>query len=747
MSTTSIPIFAADKQLSDGNWSAWEERIISSLRGRGLYGYPSGAILRPQNPTSLHPTLANSTIPSTEEWDLRDAMASAIIYQNVVDPRAHALSASETSRKMWLKLVTKFHRKSEVLKGQAMDALRSLKLASGRDLPAHLDVLTKLRSDALDAGARCPDEEYISIILASLPAAEFSNAMIILGDKKFAHEIIAHLRAHWDLVYKASVTTSGVAQALATHAGNSVGGGRGVGNCSNCRVGPHHRDNCWARGGGKEGYGPAWYKAPAGLEPRQPLIDAANVVKANRARTANPGHSAAPNAAFTAAVAAAAAAIAQAAAPAPAPAPAPTPFVPTAAAAFISPMPIYSCATYDDNEGVSGLPPSPVTVVDAFSRFRHFGSDSALLNERVICTVATPHVPCPSIFMAGVTHDTPGIPTFLDSAATDTCVRNRKRFTSYREEIIDGNTAVGGFRVVGTGRARFDVRVEGGPPRTILLDAIHTPDFTMNLISLPRLDRRGLVGVLGGGRLTVSSRDGSKIVDGVLTKTGGGRELYQVDIVDDLDDEEGVVVAIAGRNRDQPTDLETWHRRFGHSDVRVIERMAKNSLVDGLRIVGRDLRGLCEDCIFSKQDRMPYDDMVVHETEPLERVHLDLWGRARTPSWSGAVYMMLVSDGGTSMKFPLFLNNKTQETTLAAFREWVTAAELQTSKRLRRVRIDLGKEFNNGLFLSYCSAGGITVEKVPKVSSAANGHVERGNRTVVEGTRTQLIESGLDARF
>jgi hypothetical protein len=31
--------------------------------------------------------------------------------------------------------------------------------------------------------------------------------------------------------------------------------------------------------------------------------------------------------------------------------------------------------------------------------------------------------------------------------------------------------------------------------------------------------------------------------------------------------------------------------------------------------------------------------------------------------------MMLVSDGGTSMKFPLFLNNKTQETTLAAFRE------------------------------------------------------------------------------
>jgi hypothetical protein len=107
--------------------------------------------------------------------------------------------------------------------------------------------------------------------------------------------------------------------------------------------------------------------------------------------------------------------------------------------------------------------------------------------------------------------------------------------------------------------------------------------------------------------------------------------------------------------------------------------------------------------------------------------------------------MMLVSNSGTSMKFPLFLNNKTQEMTLAAFRDWVTAAELQTSARLKCVCIDLGREFDNGLFLLYCSMRGIAVEKVPKASSAAHG--ERGNRTVVEGTRTQLIESGLDARF
>ncbi|KAJ7166827.1 hypothetical protein C8R46DRAFT_851004, partial [Mycena filopes] len=32
-------------------------------------------------------------------------------------------------------------------------------------------------------------------------------------------------------------------------------------------------------------------------------------------------------------------------------------------------------------------------------------------------------------------------------------------------------------------------------------------------------------------------------------------------------------------------------------------------------------------------------------------------------------------------------------------------------------------------------------------SSLANGHVERGNRTVIEGVRTQLVESDMSHRF
>jgi hypothetical protein len=77
----------------------------------------------------------------------------------------------------------------------------------------------------------------------------------------------------------------------------------------------------------------------------------------------------------------------------------------------------------------------------------------------------------------------------------------------------------------------------------------------------------------------------------------------------------------------------------------------------------------------------------------------------------------------------------------------VVEAEVQTGRKVKCVRMDLSGEFDNTVILGFCAEWGIHVEKVPKASSAANGHVERGNRTVIEGTRTQLIDSSMSHRF
>ncbi|KAJ7093026.1 hypothetical protein C8R43DRAFT_908109, partial [Mycena crocata] len=67
-------------------------------------------------------------------------------------------------------------------------------------------------------------------------------------------------------------------------------------------------------------------------------------------------------------------------------------------------------------------------------------------------------------------------------------------------------------------------------------------------------------------------------------------------------------------------------------------------VVDGLEITSFDTPGACEDCIYGKHARRPFDEIVSHETEVLERVHIDLWGPARTVSAGGKKFMMLLTD-------------------------------------------------------------------------------------------------------
>ncbi|KAJ7606008.1 hypothetical protein FB45DRAFT_1041738 [Roridomyces roridus] len=321
MSTGHIQILPAEKQLGDDNWGSWKEIVISLLRGKGVDGYPLGKIRRPGAP--VHPTIpaevssdgdttptgtsasaeqaslsasasqipssisavlpastttsVNSLTPSLEEWLLRDAMAGAIIYQNVKDPAVHGLSAADTSREMWVALHGKFDRKTEVVKGLRMAELRSVKLDSGRNLLKHLDDLARARARAVDAGCRVYDIEMIGIILQSLPAAEFGPSIIALQTKAYAHEVVAELRQYHDIVY---------GREPAPGTGNNALAVAGRPTCSNCSRFGHGREQCFARGGGREGYAPSSWRPPRGKEPRKELTQAARDERSRQVQTA-----------------------------------------------------------------------------------------------------------------------------------------------------------------------------------------------------------------------------------------------------------------------------------------------------------------------------------------------------------------------------------------------------------------------------------------------------------------------------
>lgn len=98
--------------------------------------------------------------------------------------------------------------------------------------------------------------------------------------------------------------------------------------------------------------------------------------------------------------------------------------------------------------------------------------------------------------------------------------------------------------------------------------------------------------------------------------------------------------------------------------------MANRNLVDGLNITKREIQGMCEDCIYSKVTKHPFNEVLTHETEILERVHIDLFRPLRTQTRGGASYLMLCMDGKSSFRVPNFLTNKRKETGVKALHEY-----------------------------------------------------------------------------
>jgi hypothetical protein len=169
--------------------------------------------------------------------------------------------------------------------------------------------------------------------------------------------------------------------------------------------------------------------------------------------------------------------------------------------------------------------------------------------------------------------------------------------------------------------------------------------------------------------------------------------------------------------------------------------------VNGLHVREGNMDGLCEDCIFGKQTRHPFDG--VHEVEKVvgERVYMDLWGPAQVMSVGGKCWLFHIVDGHSAGVWAYYLAHKSADETLAAFKLFKAELEKQSGKPLKIIRVDGGGEWINHLWRNFCGAAGIKIEVTTPHSSSQNGPGEHGIRTTVEFSHCLLADSGLPKSF
>ncbi|CAI7733006.1 unnamed protein product [Closterium sp. NIES-53] len=212
--------------------------------------------------------------------------------------------------------------------------------------------------------------------------------------------------------------------------------------------------------------------------------------------------------------------------------------------------------------------------------------------------------------------------------------------------------------------------------------------------------RLAVEAVRGGHASHITSGGGGDGSDGGLLVHGGGALLS--------------VTPSTGE-----TDWLTAHRRFGHVALPQLQQLFKEERVKGLRIKGEPKEvGSCETCLTSKFSRFPFHSAVGQSSDQVELVHVDLVGPMKVKGDGGALYSMTMVDDYTRLTWSFPLAKKT-DAARVIIEEWLPMVERESGKRVKAIRSDRGGEFLGA----------------------------EANRTIIEGGRTILVDSGLPLRF
>lgn len=177
--------------------------------------------------------------------------------------------------------------------------------------------------------------------------------------------------------------------------------------------------------------------------------------------------------------------------------------------------------------------------------------------------------------------------------------------------MANGKSAPSGG--LGSGSVR-GVTGAGKPIKIELGKVLYVPDLDSGLLSVSK--------ITDNGYSVLFKRDSVEVIDQaskVIALGGRSGDLYEL--------KQSECVAVA-KSRNHSTNCQhTWHRRFGHRHHSVFDRIRKEELVLGMKLVDCGARIQCESCLEGKMARLPFPQKSVRKsTQPLDLIHTDLCG-------------------------------------------------------------------------------------------------------------------------
>ncbi|GKE50855.1 retrovirus-related pol polyprotein from transposon TNT 1-94, partial [Tanacetum coccineum] len=189
-----------------------------------------------------------------------------------------------------------------------------------------------------------------------------------------------------------------------------------------------------------------------------------------------------------------------------------------------------------------------------------------------------------------------------------------------------------------------------------------------------------------------------------------------------------------------------WHRRLGHTNMRLIQSLTSKELVKNLPKLKFD-QHFCDACKIRKQAQACHKAKnIVSMTRFLELLHMDLFGPSTVRSYKGNLYTLVIVDDYSRYTYTRFLKDKTEA--FDQFEIFSNKIQNQLGCTIVSIRTDHGSEFDNEVqFGEFCNDNGITHNFSAPCTPQSNCVVERKNRTLQEMSRTMLNGQSLPQKY
>ena len=271
------------------NWATYSERILNYLTSKGYRRHVLGTARKPESLIerdgsyykigALAPLTDNELEKHEIEVDTYDQMQAAVrevLYRTVDKTTFLQIKNEPDAASIWKKIASVHADKGSLYEANLLVQLQNTRYNEKESMRDHIGKMTELRERLAKMNAPVSDESFVSYLRTSLSLApSYRNLFTTLsttsrqtGKKLTAADVIWHLTEEATSVeIEDTINKSNAAMMASTSKPKRKGKDKDKSKkddilCTNTNCGGrgHTKDQCWAKGGGKEGQAPDWWK-------------------------------------------------------------------------------------------------------------------------------------------------------------------------------------------------------------------------------------------------------------------------------------------------------------------------------------------------------------------------------------------------------------------------------------------------------------------------------------------------------